>query len=129
MWSLTRAEEKGRITSSDLMTTFLLSGLHWASCQQHLQIILLRVTANPFSTQPVFILGIALIQVQSLAPGLVELHKVCTVPQALKLSRSLWMASHSFSMEHPTELSFVSNLAEGALNPTVHVASDDVKQH
>jgi len=52
---------------------------------QHPQILLVRAALKPFSTQPVFMLGIAPTQVQEVALGLVELHKVgkaqaCTVP-------------------------------------------------
>jgi len=43
---------------------------------QHPQVLLLRVALNSFSTQPVFVLGIALTHVQDLALGLVELHSV-----------------------------------------------------
>jgi len=43
---------------------------------QHSQILLLRAALKPFSTQPVYVLGIALTQVQDLALGLVELHEV-----------------------------------------------------
>ncbi|KAK4827142.1 LOW QUALITY PROTEIN: hypothetical protein QYF61_014736 [Mycteria americana] len=43
---------------------------------QHPQVLLLRAALNPFSTQPVFVLGIALTHVQDLALGLVELYGV-----------------------------------------------------
>ena len=43
---------------------------------EHLQVFLLRVALNPFSTQPVFVLGMAPTHVQDLAHGLVELHEV-----------------------------------------------------
>ena len=32
-------------------------------------------------------------------------------------------------VDHTTQLGAISKLAEGALNPTVHVADKDVKQH
>ncbi|GAB0187531.1 neurexin-1 [Grus japonensis] len=46
------------------------------------------------------------------------------------LSRSLWMASipSSVSTNHNTQLGVVGKLAEGALDPTVHVADKDVEQ-
>jgi len=47
---------------------------------QHPRVLLLRAAFNPFSTQLVFVLVIALIQVQDLALGLAELHKVHTGP-------------------------------------------------
>ena len=46
---------------------------------QHPQ-VLLRAALNPFSTQPVFVLGIATNQVQDLALGTVEPKEVHTVP-------------------------------------------------
>jgi len=47
---------------------------------QHPQVLLLRAALHPFSTQPVFVLGIASTHIQHLALGLVELHEVCTGP-------------------------------------------------
>lgn len=43
---------------------------------QHPQVLLRRAVLNPFSTQPVSMLGIALAQVQDLALGFIELHEV-----------------------------------------------------
>jgi len=43
---------------------------------QHSQVLLSRAALNPFSAQPIFVLGIALSHVQDLALGLVELHDV-----------------------------------------------------
>jgi len=43
---------------------------------KHHQIVLLGAAFNPFSTQPVFVLGIALTRVKELALGLVELREV-----------------------------------------------------
>jgi len=44
--------------------------------QQHTQDLLGRAALDPFSTQSVFVLGIALTHVQDPARGLAELHKV-----------------------------------------------------
>jgi len=43
---------------------------------QHPQVLLLRAALNPLCAQPVFVLGIALTQMQDLALGLVALHEV-----------------------------------------------------
>jgi len=43
---------------------------------QYSQVLLGRAALNPFSAQPIFVLGIALTQGQ----GLVEPHEVCTGP-------------------------------------------------
>ncbi|KAK4814026.1 hypothetical protein QYF61_004656 [Mycteria americana] len=44
-----------------------------------------RAALNPLIAQPVFVLGIALTQVQDLALGLVEPHEVCTKPVKVPL--------------------------------------------
>jgi len=83
----------------------------------------LRAALNPLYAQPVFVLGIALTQVQDLALGLVEPREVHTGPP-LKLVRVPLDGFLSLQhVDHTTQL-----VAEGALNPTVHVADKDVKQ-
>ena len=47
---------------------------------QHPQVLLLRAAPNPFSTRPVFVLGIAPTHAQDPALGLVGLPEVCTGP-------------------------------------------------
>ena len=64
---------------------------------QHPQVRVLRAALNPFSAQPVFVLGIVPIHVQDVAFGLVEPHEFRTGPLS-SLSRSLWMASHPASV-------------------------------
>jgi len=64
---------------------------------QYPQVLLGRAPLNPFIPQPLLIgSGVALIQVQDLALGLVEPHEVHTGPlfHFSSLSRSLWMTSH-----------------------------------
>ncbi|KAK4818827.1 hypothetical protein QYF61_019864 [Mycteria americana] len=53
-----------------------LLGLVELLINQHPQVLLLRAALNPFSTQTVFVLGIAPTRVQDLALGLVECHEV-----------------------------------------------------
>jgi len=87
-WGLTRAEQRNRIPSLDLLATLLLMQpriwLAFAHIQffihQYHQVLLHRAPLNPFITQSVRILGIALIQVQDLALGLVEHHEVHVGP-------------------------------------------------
>lgn len=70
---------------------------------QHTQFFLLRADHSSFCTQPVFVLGIALTQVQNLSLGLVELLEDHTdslpqplqVPLDLSLPSSLLTAPHS----------------------------------
>jgi len=90
-WGLTRAEQRGRITSLDLLVMLLLMQpriwLAFQAASAHCwlmlnllstdpQILLLRASLKPFSGQPVSVLAIAPTQVQDLAPGFVELHEV-----------------------------------------------------
>ncbi|PKU36589.1 hypothetical protein llap_13111 [Limosa lapponica baueri] len=83
---------------------------------------------NPFSTQPVFVPGIAPTHVQDLALNLVIFMRFAWAHLS-SLSRPLCMASLPSSMLTAPQLGVISNLAEGVLNPTVHVADKDVKQH
>jgi len=57
---------------------------------QYPQVLLGRADLNSFIPQPVFVLGIALTQVQDLAFGLLKLMRFTG---AYFLSRSLWMSS------------------------------------
>ncbi|CAM9606029.1 unnamed protein product, partial [Bubo scandiacus] len=63
------------------------------SIHKYLQVLLCRAALNPLIAQTVFVLGIALTQVQDLALGLVEFHEFYMQAQVSSLSRSLWMAS------------------------------------
>ncbi|KAK4832374.1 hypothetical protein QYF61_022229 [Mycteria americana] len=96
---------------------------------QHPQVLLLRAALNPFSAQPVFVLGIAPPHVQDLALGLVELHEVHTGPPLKPVKVPLNGIPSRQCVNCTTELGVIRMLAEGALNPTVHVANKDVKQH
>ena len=53
---------------------------HDIPVNQHLLVLLLRAALSSLSTQPVFVLGVALTHVQDLAFGLVELPKDCMGP-------------------------------------------------
>ena len=92
----------------------------------HPQVLLLRAALNPFSTQPVFVLGIASTQVQDLALGLVQLHEVRTGPPLKAVQVPLGGIPCLQPVDHTTQLGVVGRLAEGAPSPTVHVASKDV---
>ncbi|KAK4826701.1 hypothetical protein QYF61_010916 [Mycteria americana] len=96
---------------------------------QHPQVLLLRAALNPFSAQPVFVLGIAPTQVQYLALDLVELHEVRMGPPLKPVKVLLDCIPSLQQVDRTTQLGVVGKLAEGALNPTVHVADKDVKQH
>ena len=93
------------------------------------QVLLLRSAFNPFSAQPVFVLGITLTPVQDLALGLVELHEACMGPPLKPVKVPLDGIPSLQHVDRTTQLGVIGKLAEGALNPTVHVANKDVKQH
>ncbi|PKU40783.1 testosterone 17-beta-dehydrogenase 3-like [Limosa lapponica baueri] len=78
---------------------------------------------------PNFVPGIATSQMQDLALDLVELHAVCTSLSLKPVQVPLDGIPSLQHVDHATKLGVVSKLAEGALNPTVHVSSKDVEQH
>ncbi|KAK4829697.1 hypothetical protein QYF61_006072 [Mycteria americana] len=96
---------------------------------QYPHILLCTAALNPFIPQPVLIPGVALTQVQGLALGLVEPHEVHMDP-LLKLVKApldgLLSLSHVNCI---TQLGVICKLAEGALNPTVYVIDEDIKQY
>ena len=82
---------------------------------QHPQLLLSRAVLNAFSTQPVFVLGIAPNQVQDLTFGLIELHGVCIGP-SLKLVKVPLGGIPSLQLvDCTTQLRIICRLAEGAL--------------
>ncbi|KAK4818782.1 hypothetical protein QYF61_019128, partial [Mycteria americana] len=94
---------------------------------QHAQVLLLRAALNPFSTQPVFVLWIVPTHAQDLALGLAELHEVRTGPPLKPVNVPLDGIPSLQRVDHTTQLGVIGKLAEGALNPTVHVTDKDVK--
>ncbi|KAK4810518.1 hypothetical protein QYF61_004481 [Mycteria americana] len=97
-------------------------------CPLEVQVILLRAALNPFSAQPVFVLGIAPTSVQDLALGLVQLHEVHMGPSLKPVKVPLDGIPSLQRVDCTTQLGVVGKLAEGVLNPTVHVTDKDVKQ-
>ncbi|KAK4822002.1 hypothetical protein QYF61_006616 [Mycteria americana] len=95
---------------------------------QHPQMLLLRAALNPPFAQPVFVLGIAPAHVQDLALGLVELHELCMGPPLKPVKVPLDGIPSLQCVNRTTQLGVISKLAEGALNPTVHVTDKCVKQ-
>ncbi|GAB0206720.1 mitochondrial enolase superfamily member 1 [Grus japonensis] len=95
---------------------------------QYPQVLLLRAAFNPFSTQPIVVLGNAPTHVQDLALGLVELHAVHTGSPLQPVKVPLDGIPPLQGVDHTTQLGVVGNLAEGALDPTVHLPDKDVEQ-
>ena len=80
-----------------------------------------RAALNPFSTQPVLILGFAPTHVQDLALSLLELHEVHTGPPLKPVQVPQDGIPSLQRVNHTTQLGAASKLAEGALDPAVHV--------
>jgi len=95
---------------------------------QNPQVLLGRAALHPFSAQPVLVLGIAPTQVQNFALGLVQLHEIHTGPPLKPLRVPLDGIPSLQCVDFNTQLRVIGKLAEGALYPTVHVPSKDVKQ-
>jgi len=74
------------------------------------------------------VFGIAPTPVQDLALGLVELHEVCPGPPLKPVQVTLDAIPSLQSVDRTTQVGVISKLAEGALNPTVHIADKEVKQ-
>jgi len=96
---------------------------------QYPQVLLLRTVVDPFSAQPLFVLGIPLTQGQDLVLGLVQLHEVLTGPPLKPAKVPLDGIPSLQHVDHTTQLGVVGKLAEGAFSTTVHVPSKDVTQH
>ncbi|PKU46206.1 hypothetical protein llap_3480 [Limosa lapponica baueri] len=92
------------------------------------QVLLLRAALNPFSAQPVFVLGITLTRMQDLTFGLVEFYEVGMRTDLKPVQVPLDGLPSFQCINSTTQLGVTSNLAKGALNPTIHVANKDVKQ-
>ncbi|KAK4821329.1 hypothetical protein QYF61_018234 [Mycteria americana] len=86
---------------------------------QYSQVLLCRAALNPFIPQPVLVLGVAPTQVQDLALGLVKLHEVDMGPLLKPVQH----------VNCTTQLGVICKLAEHALNPTVYVIDEDIKQY
>ncbi|KAK4825848.1 hypothetical protein QYF61_003099 [Mycteria americana] len=95
---------------------------------QYPQALLCRAALNPFIPQPVLIPGVAPTQVQDLALGLVEPHEVHMGPLLQLVQVPLDGIPSLRHVNRTTQLGGVCKLAEGALDPTVHVIDEDIKQ-
>ena len=95
---------------------------------QYPQVLLCRAALNLFTPQPVLMLGIDPTQVQDFILGLVEPRKFNTGP-LLKLVQVPLNGIPSLRCVNCTaQLGVICKLAESALNPTVYVMDEDIKQ-
>ncbi|KAK4831400.1 hypothetical protein QYF61_017531 [Mycteria americana] len=141
-WGLTRAEEENHLpqpaghascyAAQDMVGLLGYEHTLLAHVQlfihQYPQVLLCRAALDHIIPQPVLILGVALTQVQDLALGLVEAHEVHMGP-LLKLVQVPVDGIPSLRcVNSTTQLGVICKLAEGALDPTVYVIDEDVKQ-
>lgn len=126
MRGLLGVQESGRITPSTcclccfgcspgqggfLVCEHTLTG-HGKLCMHQIpQVLVPRAALNPFPTQPVLVLDIALTHVQHLALGLVELDDVCTVPPLRPAKVPLDDICSLQCVDHATQIGV--ELAEG----------------
>ena len=87
-----------------------------------------RAVLHPYIPCVVLIVGVALTQMQDLALGLVELYKVLLglllEPIRISLNGVLFLRH----VDHTPQLGVICIHAEGALNPTVSVTGENVKE-
>ncbi|KAK4822534.1 hypothetical protein QYF61_015540 [Mycteria americana] len=96
---------------------------------QYPQVLLCRAALNPFIPQPVLTRGVPPTHVQDPALGLVEPHEVHTGPLLELVQVPLDGIPSLRHVNHTTQLGVVCELVEGALNPTVCVIDEDIKQY
>jgi len=94
---------------------------------QHPQVLLGRAALNPSIPQPVSIVGVAANNVQDLALGL-EPHEVHTGPLFELVQVPLDGIPSLRHVDCTPQLGVICKLAEGAVDPTVHIIDEDVKQ-
>ncbi|KAK4828650.1 hypothetical protein QYF61_000298 [Mycteria americana] len=83
---------------------------------------------HPFIPQPVLIPGVALTHVQDLALGLAEPHEVHMGPLLELIQVPLDGILSLRNVSHTTQFGVMCKLAEGALNSTVYVIDEGIKQ-
>lgn len=88
----------------------------------------LGLLSYAFVTQSAFVLGIAVIQVQHLAFGLVDLNEVHTGPPLKPIQVPLDGITSLLHFDHTKQLGVICKLAGHALNSTVCVTNKDVNK-
>ena len=96
---------------------------------QQPQVLLLRAALNPFIPQPVLIPGVAPTHVQDLALGLVEPHEVHTGALLKFVQVPLDGIPFFWCVDCTIKLGVICKPAESALDLTVHIIVENIKQH
>ncbi|KAJ7422088.1 hypothetical protein WISP_39760 [Willisornis vidua] len=139
---LTSVEQRGKITSLDLLAMLLLmqakNTTGFLGCKhtllahvqplahQHPQVLLIRAAFDLFVSQPMLILGVGLTQVQHLVLGLIKPHEIFTGP-LFKVAQVPLDDVPSFRcVNSTTQLGVICKFAEGALDLFVCVTNEDI---
>ncbi|KAK4823539.1 hypothetical protein QYF61_003171 [Mycteria americana] len=88
-----------------------------------------KAALNTFIPHPVLIPAVAPTQVQDPAPGFVETHEVHMGPLLKLVQVPLDGIPSLRHVNCTTRLGVVCKLAEGALDPTVYVTDEDIKEY
>ena len=93
------------------------------------QVFFGRVVLNLFILQIVLVVGVASTQVQDLAFRFVEPHEVHLGPLLKPVKVPLDSISSLWCVNGTPQFGVISKLAEGALDPTVSVTDEDLKEY
>ncbi|KAJ7405119.1 hypothetical protein WISP_141794 [Willisornis vidua] len=104
------------------------NGILFTEIQTVPQILHGHADLNLFIPQPVVITWVAVTQVQDLALGLVEFPEVYTDPLLYLVQAPLDGIPSIWCVNYTIQLGTLRKFAEGALNPTVNVIDEDIKQ-
>ncbi|KAK4831235.1 hypothetical protein QYF61_016333 [Mycteria americana] len=96
-----------------------------AAVNKHPQVLFCLAAFQPLFPKPVALHGVAVAQVQDLALGLVEPHKIDLGP-LIQPVQSLPTLKH---INTPAQLGVTCKLTEGALDPFVQIIDKDIKQN
>ncbi|KAK4829148.1 hypothetical protein QYF61_002363 [Mycteria americana] len=100
-----------------------------AAVNQHSQVLLCWAAFQPLFPKPVALHGVAVVQVQDLALGLVKPHTIDLGPSSQPVQVPLQSLPPLKQINTPTQLGVICKLAESALDPFVQIIDKDIKQN
>ncbi|KAK4808361.1 hypothetical protein QYF61_026964 [Mycteria americana] len=100
-----------------------------AAVNQHPQVLFCQAAFQPLFPKPVALHGVAVAQVQDLALGLVEPHTIDLGPSIQPVQVPLQSLPPLKQINTPAQLGVICKLAEGALDPFIHIIDKDIKQN
>ncbi|KAK4821927.1 hypothetical protein QYF61_004930 [Mycteria americana] len=96
---------------------------------QHPQVLLCQAAFQPLFPKPVVLHGVAVAQVQDLALGPVEPHRIGLGPSIQPVQVPLQSLPTLEQINTPAQLGVICKLTEGALDPLVQIIDKDIKQN